>query len=141
MSRSTPQQNGVLYEVNIRVLEEIADEYESWLDDHIQELLRIDGFESADWFVIEEDTEAQKIEDALRQAVRLDESIPVEIREAAANPVRTRLFCVQYRLRDAEAFDHYLRYHAEQMRRQGIERFGSKFAATRRLMTLRESYH
>ena len=141
MSRYSPQQNGLLYEVNIRVLEEIAEAYESWLDDHIRELLAIDGFEAADWFEIEEDTEAQKIEEALRQAVRLDESIPVEIREAASNPVRTRLYCVQYRLRDADAFENYVRNHADRMRQQGIDRFGSKFAATRRIMTLRESYH
>ncbi len=129
-----------IYEVNVRVLTEIADEYEIWLNDHIEEILLIDGFESAEWFVVEEDKETKDLEEAVRQAVRLDESVPAEIREAAASPVETRLYSIQYRLRDRASLDHYFNFHAERLRQEGIERFGTKFAATRRVMKLYRIY-
>lgn len=140
MNRAIPNQMQVLYEVNIRVLEEIAEDYEGWLDEHIREVMAIDGFESAEWFVIDEDTEALRVEEALRQAVRLDESIPVEIREAASNPIRTRLYSVQYRIRNTRSYENYLATHAPEMRQKGIDRFGSKFNATRRIMRLKQRY-
>lgn len=130
----------ILYEVNIRVLDEIAVEYEAWLEAHIRDLVGINGFESAEWFSIEEDSEANEIESSIRESVRLDESIPADIREAVTNPVKTRLFSVHYRLKDMEAYDRYLRDHAPEMRREGIGRFGSKFAASRRVMTLKQAY-
>lgn len=124
----------ILYEVNIRILAEAADEYAAWLDDHIRQILEIDGFVSAEWFEVEEDQETRELEEAVRQAVRLDESIPSELREAAAVSVDTRLFTVHYRLTDRRSLEHYLMLHADGMRRDGIERFGDKFAATRRVM-------
>ena len=130
----------VLYEVNIRVLADTAQEYEEWLDKHIREIMQVEGFVSAEWFEIEEDSEAKELEEAVRNAVRLDESIPQEIREAAANPLRTCLYSVQYRLESKEAFDNYQRCHAEALRQEAIDKFGSRFAATRRVMCLREAY-
>ena len=130
----------ILYEVNIRVLEEIAEEYEAWLDRHIGEVVTIPGFVSAEWFVIAEDTDAVEIEAAIRESVRLDESIPVDIREAVSNPVRTTLYSVHYRLTDEESFERYLRERAPSMRQEGIDRFGSKFSASRRVMTLKQAY-
>ena len=123
-----------IYEVNVRVLKEIADDYEKWLDEHIKQILQIGGFLSAEWFVVEEDKETKELEEAVRQAVRLDESVPPEIREAAASPVRTCLYTIQYRLLNRDILDHYLTYHAEEMRQEGQELFGAKFAATRRVM-------
>ncbi|MCE2502760.1 MAG: DUF4286 family protein [Chlorobi bacterium] len=128
------------YEVNIRVLNEIAEEYEAWLDQHIKEILKIDGFFSAEWFEVEEDKEAKEIEEAVRQAVRLDESVPVDIREAAAAPVETKHYSIQYRLIDRDSLDSYFTYHAEQLRQDGFDRFGSKFAVTRRIMKLYRIY-
>ena len=130
----------ILYEVNIRVLDEIAERYATWLASHIPEIVEIEGFESAEWFIVAEDSEAAQMEAAIRDSVRLDESIPADIREAVSNPVKTTLFSVQYRLTDEEAYNRYLREHAPAMKQEGIDLFGSKFAASRRLMILRESY-
>ena len=124
----------IVYEVNIRVINEVAEEYTAWLEHHIREMLEFDGFIAAEWFEVEEDQETRDLEKAVRQAVRLDESVPVEIREAASMSVETRLYTVHYRLRDRESLDRYFDIHAEGMRREGTERFGDSFAATRRVM-------
>ena len=129
-----------IYEVNVRVLSEIAEEYELWVDKHVKEILQIDGFVSAEWFLVEEDKETKELEEAVRKAVRLDESVPAEIRDAAASAVETKLYTVQYRLRTRDDLDNYLTYHAERMRQDGHDRFGSKFAATRRVMKLHRIY-
>lgn len=123
-----------IYEVNIRVLPDRAEEYAEWLDDHIRTILEIDGFVSAEWFEVEEDQEARALEQAVRQAVRLDESIPIELREAASVSVETRLFAVHYRLRDRQSLENYFTFHAQEMRRDGQERFGDSFSASRRIM-------
>lgn len=130
-----------IYEVNIRILAEAADEYAEWLDDHIRQILKIEGFVSAEWFEVEEDQEVRALEQAVRQAVRLDESVPVELREAAAMPIETRLFTVHYRLRDRQSLEHYLEFHAPAMRRDGVERFGDKFSATRRVMQVHKTFN
>ena len=41
---------------------------------------------------------------------------------------------VQYELRDRESLDAYLRDHATTMRQQGIDRFGQRFRASRRIL-------
>ena len=41
---------------------------------------------------------------------------------------------VQYELRDREALDTYLRDHAARMRQHGIDRFGERFRASRRIL-------
>lgn len=130
----------LLYEVNIRALSEIADEYEAWLEDHVREIVGLDGFLEAEWFVVEEDAQAAQIEETLRHAMRLDESIPLELREAAAHPIATRTYCVQYRVADRASLDRYLAEEAPRLRQDGIDRFGSKFAASRRVMDLRRVF-
>ena len=40
----------IVYEVNLVVKREIADDYADWLEDHIREILALPGFESAEWF-------------------------------------------------------------------------------------------
>lgn len=37
----------IVYEVNLEVSQEIAQPFESWLNDHILQMLKIDGFEGA----------------------------------------------------------------------------------------------
>lgn len=94
----------LIYEVNITVQERIAAEYERWLQGHIEEILRLEGFGGASWF-------------------RDSESTPQE-----------RRLVVQYRLRDRASLDSYLADHAPRMRRDGVERFPDGFTATRRIL-------
>jgi hypothetical protein len=42
--------------------------------------------------------------------------------------------CAQYRMRDSDALDAYLRDHAARMRADGVARFASGFSAERRVL-------
>lgn len=94
----------VTYEVNLVPDEGIGDEFDEWLDAHVVEMLRLPGF--------------------LTAVVRRAED------PATGRIQRT----VQYELRDRAALDAYLRDHADRMRSQGLDRFGGRFEATRRVL-------
>lgn len=100
----------VLYEVNLTVDADAAEEYAAWLGPHVAEILALDGFLSADWFEVESDD--------------------------ADGRVR---WCIQYRLRDRAALQHYFDTHAARFRADGLARFGGRFEATRRMLALRET--
>ncbi len=100
----------VLYEVNLEADAAIAGPFDTWLRDHIADLLQIDGFRSAE--ILE---------------------------DASAPPGRVRRI-VQYRLRDQAALDAYLREHAPRMRAQGVAKFGERYGAERRVLAHREEF-
>ena len=78
-----PVSKPVIYEVELVVDGEIADDYLAWLRGHVMQLLELDGFVDA----------------SIDRRERLDE-------DSEADQVR---FCVRYELRDREAFERYLR--------------------------------
>ena len=104
--------SAVLYEVTLRVQRAIADDYLVWLDRHVREMLALPGFLDA-------------------RLSRQDEPA------VAAGEV---VFCCHYRLRDAAALDDYLREHAAAMRADGVARFGDRFAASRRVLSVLGDY-
>ena len=95
----------VIYEVNLTVDAEIADDYAAWLGPHIKEILNLDGFLSAEWFEVETEDE---------EHVR---------------------WCVQYRVKDRTALETYFVEHADRLRGDGLERFGGRFTAERRILS------
>ena len=101
---------GVLYEVNLDADAAIEGPFDTWLRDHIADMLQFDGFRSAE--------------------VLDDPSAP---------PGRIRRV-VQYRLRDHAALDEYLARHAPRMRAQGVARFADRFSAERRVLPHREEF-
>ena len=106
-----PQDNtSVVYEVNLEADADIAAPFDTWLRDHIADMLQFDGFRSAEI---------------------LD--------DASAPPGRIRRI-VQYRLRDQRALDEYLAVHAPRMRAQGVARFGDRFSSERRVLPHREEF-
>lgn len=96
----------VIYEVDLDIDAGIADSYRAWLDVHVREMLALPGFTGAHVF---------------------------ELLEPAPEVGRVGL-CVQYRLRDMQALDDYLRDHAPRMRAAGVAGFGERFRATRRVL-------
>ena len=84
----------VLYEVSLDADAAIEGPFDTWLRDHIADVLQFDGFLSAE--ILGDDTAAQG---------------------------RIRRI-VQYRLRNQAALDAYLRNHAPRMRAQGGHKFG-----------------
>lgn len=106
-----PQENqGVVYEVNLEADADIAGPFDTWLRDHIADMLQFEGFRSA------------------------------EILDDPAAPAGRIRRVVQYRLRDQAALDDYLANHAPQMRAQGVARFGDRFSAERRVLPHREEF-
>jgi hypothetical protein len=94
----------VIYEVNLNVDRDIEGEFGRWLSLHVEQMLALPGFVGAD--------------------------IASEERE----PGQTAGWSVRYRLLSRQALDAYFRDHAERMRADGIDRFGQRFSASRRIL-------
>jgi hypothetical protein len=101
---------GVIYEVNLEADAAIEAAFDTWLRDHIADMLQLPGFRAAE--------------------ILGDRSAP-------SGRVRRT---VQYRLTDQAALDDYLRLHAPQMRMRGVELFGGRFTAERRVLAHREDF-
>lgn len=100
----------VIYEVSISVEKDAAEEYEAWLADHIREIITLEGFAGAEWY---------------------------ECTDVASD---RREYVVRYELRDRASLDNYFSNHAERMRRDGTDRFGNRFTASRRVMERRARF-
>jgi quinol monooxygenase YgiN len=94
----------IIYEVNLEVHAEIADDFGDWLRGHIREMLELPGFRSADWY--RDDDHATGCEN----------------------------WCVRYLLASRADLEHYLEEHAPRMREDGTARFGDRFFARRRVL-------
>jgi len=101
----------VVYEVNIAAEKDIVEKYETWLKKHIKDMLKFEGFLSAELFTRKPEDEGLDKQD------------------------ERKLFTMQYRLKDRKALDNYLTNHAPTMRQEGIQLFGNKFSATRRILS------
>lgn len=98
----------IIYEVNLKVVQTIAQEYLSWLHDHVNEMLKQTGF--------------------------LQARVYQDISENEQDVQSTCHYIVQYTVATRESLQQYFEHVAPLMRQQGIERFGDKFTATRRIL-------
>jgi hypothetical protein len=96
----------IVYEVNLVVRETIQADYRAWLAGHVDEMLALPGFVSAEI---------------------LDQIEP-------SAPQGARALTVCYRLADRASLERYLTGHALRMREEGRQRFGDAFTATRRVL-------
>ncbi len=103
----------VVYEVNLTVEPDVAEEYGAWLAEHVREMLALPGFHSAEWL----------------DDVDYDQ-------EEGAGPRWT----IHYRLGSHDDFLRYEREHAKRMRQEGLDRFGTRFTATRRILEVRDAF-
>ena len=99
----------IVYEVNCLVDIKIKETFQEWLPSHIREVLTIDGFISAETYLILEDD----------QLSAREESFGISIR---------------YYLKDESALKNYLDNHAERLRQEGKNRFANQFSAYRRVL-------
>jgi hypothetical protein len=104
------EQETVIYEVNLEADAAIEAPFDTWLRDHVADMLQLPGFLSA------------------------------EVLADAAAPTGRIRRTVQYRMRDQAALDRYLREHAPRMRQHGIALFGDRFTADRRTLAHREEF-
>ena len=94
----------LIYEINIKVSLGILDDNLSRLEEHISEILDIDGFESA------------------------------KIYKETSTSSDFFVITIHYSVSSKSALDFYFNNHAEALRQKGINRFGDKFSATRRIL-------
>ena len=107
MNQSTLS-NNVIYEVNLTVDFDIADIFKNWLCTHVSTMLTFEGFTKADWFERESSEEA--------------------------NQGNKKHWTIHYHVESKSQLENYFQHHASQMRQEGIDQFGNKFSATRRIL-------
>jgi len=98
----------IIYEVNLTIEPAIAEAYQKWLIGHIPQVLRCEGFESAEMFCRKAADEGSK--------------------ETAI------LLTVCYRIRDRPCMERYIAEYAPRMRGEAISLFGTQFKASRRIL-------
>ena len=94
----------LIYEVTLTIEREIIDAFDGWLANHVEQMLALPGFVSANVFTLDDD------EDGNAQRV------------------------TQYILESEGDLDSYIADNATEMRQSGIDRFGDQFSATRRIL-------
>jgi Protein of unknown function (DUF3667)/Domain of unknown function (DUF4286) len=104
-----PDETPVVYDVALEADADIEREFDTWLRDHVADMLALPGFSSAE--------------------ILVGTGPP----SAPGRISRT----VLYRLRDQASLEAYLRDHAPQMREQGALRFGDRFSVARRSLVQR----
>ena len=100
----------LIYEVNIQVDGEAAEEMAVWMKKHVREMLAFNGFEGAPWYFLDPD-------EAGRQR-----------------------WSIHYQVDSWKHLNDYFENHAEAMRQDGLDRFGGKFSADRRILYERERF-
>ena len=98
----------VIFEVNLTFQKSIEKDFRAWLTGHVDDVLAIEGFISAQWF----------------------ETLPLPSTENS----ETSTWTMQYHMKNQAALDHYLENHAARLRQPAIDKFGTKFQATRRVL-------
>jgi len=101
----------LIYEVNLEVKEEAKFGFAGWLPDHIDKILKCEGFKAAQWFFRNHEEEGK-------------------------DPDGSQLWTIQYIVDDQKSLDNYLKNHAEKMRKEALDKFGDKFSASRRVLHL-----
>jgi len=108
-----------VYEVNVDVDQSIKTEYLEWLVGHIEKILAFPGFVQCD----------------------LSERAPDDLgSNSAADAKANYLITIAYRLKNKAYLDDYLAKHAPKLRAEGLEKFGSKFKASRRVLYPKSVY-
>ena len=99
----------LIYEVNIQVDNDAAEAMAVWMKEHVREMLDLDGFEGATWYVLDPEKGRQR-------------------------------WSVHYQVESWRRLNAYFENHAETMRQDGLDRFGGKFSADRRVLYEREHF-
>ncbi len=99
----------LLYEVNLQVDGDAAEEMAVWLRGHVRQMLAFDGFAGATWYFLDPEKGRQR-------------------------------WTIHYLVEGWQPLQAYFENHAERMRQDGLERFGGRFSADRRVLYERETF-
>ena len=101
----------LLYEVNIQVDADAAEEMAVWMKAHIREMLGFDGFASATWYFHDPDADGRQ------------------------------QWSIHYHVAGWKHLNDYFERHAAAMRQEGVDHFGGRFSANRRVLYEREQFN
>lgn len=101
----------LIYEVNLDVDKDIAEAFLEWLTTHIEEIVTLEGFTGAQLFERDNEEGTDKT-----------------------------LWTTHYFLTDRTSYENYLQNHAPAFRQDGLDKFGGKFMASRRVLTPIEKF-
>ena len=104
------------YEVNLQIDAAIYDEFKVWLASHIEEVLSINGFKKAHLYE--------------------ENSIPADKK----NDKDRCKITIRYELDTLANLQEYFKNHASLMRQKTEEKYGGKFEASRRVLTLEKVF-
>ena len=94
----------VIYEVNLFVDKAVTSEYLHWLKPHIEEMLRLPGFQAAKLFQVDQEQN------------------------------RRTLWTIHYQVESEQLLEEYFKSHADQMRKKASDLVAGKFTAERRIL-------
>ena len=100
----------LIYEVNLTIDPDAAEAVATWLPGHIREIVALDGFTGATWYQLDPDEDGRQ------------------------------RFTVHYHVQDMPRLQRYFDDHAARLRQEGMDRFGGRFTATRRVLYERARY-
>ena len=104
----------LIYEVNLEISSDIFAKYSDWLVHHISQVLETKCFFRAEIF---------------------------ELDPSSGGPhSKDRHLTVHYHTSSESLLQTYLSQHAPRLRQDGIDQFGSKFKASRRVLLGRQSF-
>jgi len=101
----------ICYEVNLSIDVDIADAYEKWLVPHMKEMLLFNGFHEATLYENKADHNASK-----------------------------QYLTASYLIESENHLNSYLNNHAQTMREEGVTKFGNKFSANRRILSVKDHF-
>jgi len=96
--------SGLIYEVTLTIERDIAEPFDQWLAEHVEDMLDLPGFVSARVFEMDDD------DDGYARRV------------------------THYYLESENHLEQYFADNASDMRQSGIDRFGDRFRASRRIL-------
>lgn len=101
----------LIYEVNIEVDESINYKVAGWLPEHIDNVLKTPGFQSAYWFFRQPEDEDRAGE-------------------------KKTLWTVHYVVDSRASLDAYIIGRAVELRKEAVDKFGEQMKTTRRILNL-----
>ena len=94
----------IIYEVNLSISNNILDKFKKWLKNHIKSMLTFSGFEKSYIYNISSDDKNKT------------------------------LLCIHYYVDSLDSLEGYFINYSEEMRKEGLDVFGSQFEASRRIL-------
>ncbi len=98
-----------IYEVKVEAEEAIAEAYFGWLTEHLQEVVAAAGFSKGEIYALE------------------------------GPPAGFKAWVCHYHARHREQIESYLQKHAPRLRADGVNRFGNRFRAERRILIFQKA--